>query len=347
MRTYTREQVEQVVEAIKSEGNWLESFESGAREVLRRLDALPSPLTPETLPGFCGGCGVAGAVCSQCRKESQLSYWVGDGAESHVTPEALAAVDESRNPPAAPESSPTRSIAQGIADMTRHLPILPGVVPCDVKLAPRPRAATPTPEVPALAKLRPQEHAFIPGDATYGWERQCAHPGKDGLRHCGFPPEAHAQPEPAAPEVVWTGDGVRVLADGTVWDKYAPLRISRECAAIARALAEAKGEQVSPRELHEMRKAHEAVQSAHTAGVITSFGHPTAPVIVMPISHLEQDTATAKSQGAESMRERVKSLIMAEQAKQEDGPLSDDNGHAFRLLLRLADAVGALPLEEP
>jgi protein gp37 len=37
-------------------------------------------------------------------------------------------------------------------------------------------------------------HQFEPGDAAYGWERQCSHLAPDGMRHCGYPPEQHPQP---------------------------------------------------------------------------------------------------------------------------------------------------------
>lgn len=294
MRTYTREQVAQVVGDMLREANRGKTpvginYSISVSEVLRRLDALP-------------------------------------------------------NPPAAPESSP---------ESKRPILDLYGLKG-DIQ---RPRATTPVPEVPALkgephyrcadpdceAPERPAEYVTDDGVnlflrcATPGCNKASGFQGPDRYEqsqragwtapdldvvHC---PKNHTtvaaavQPAPTAPEVVWTGDGVRVLADGTVWDKYAPLWISRECAAIARALAEAKREQRCD---HGQPKDY-CAQSFNDA------------------------VDAAKVRGAESMRERVKSLIMAEQAKQEDGPLSDDNGHAFRLLLRLADAVGALPLEEP
>ena len=380
MRTYTREQVEQVVAEICGtrrceQGRWSSDsrhVQIGAREVLRRLDALPDADSGEGLPGECGNCGKPGAVCRPCRVELDICDM----------PDALS------NPPAGPESSPTRSIAQGIADMTRHLPILPGVVPCDVKLAPRPRAATPTPEVPPYAKQdgtrraeltrlhegldplptgvlasneptsevpalkaephyrcadpdceapgRPEPtalaqlgHAFVPGDATYGWERQCAHPAKDGLRHCGYPPEAHAQPEPTAPEVVWTGDGVRVLADGTCQRQWADgggkweANRTETVTQLARALAEAKMEAA------QHRVAGEAVRHA---ALNQSWAAAGGDVIAIHAALLASDTADAVHEAAESMRERVKE-VLAELG--------------FDLKPREVAVIDALPLEEP
>lgn len=411
MRTYTREQVAQVVREtaqryersadahMRAGEKRGEAFErgrvEGCHEVLRRLDALPSPLTPGNLPGVCGGCGVAGAVCSQCRKESQLSYWVGDGAESHVTPEALAAVDESRNPPAAPESSPTRSIAQGIADMTRHLPILPGVVPCDVKLAPRPRAATPTPEVPPYAKQdgtrraaltrlhegldplptgalasnepapevpalkavvharRANQYAMCGADydgmhlSSAPADVTCpACPGKEvlpmtdeqaretlatagisparsaeGLAKCmAMVREAKTAAEPTAPEVVWTGDGVRVLADGKwefwgqnigIWLPATPGH-EPQTDALARALADAK---------REARIAQVKADASYSKG---------------------------REDGAESMRERAADFVLDTSI-----PIPIDfwqgtmKGLVAEFAKRLAERIRALPLEEP
>ena len=45
------------------------------------------------------------------------------------------------------------------------------------------------------------------------------------------------------------------------------------------------------------------------------------------------------------MRERAKQAILKQQATEEDGPTSDDNGYAFNMLIRLANEVGKLPLK--
>lgn len=330
MRTYTREQVEQVVETMLRNVSTHETpagagYRTAVREVLRRLDALP-------------------------------------------------------NPPAAPESSPTRSIAQGIADMTRHLPILPGVVPCDVKLAPRPRATTPTPEVPALkdephyrcadpdceAPERPECGHVLTGRPPGSLRATCRKaPHGDDVPHRWDEEPGTVSPEPTAPEVVWEGDGVRVLADGTCEEEWpaprgwAVVTDDRAMVSLARALAEARRETGILKAAAEGQlKTTNAVERANAElawGVAGSMQSALRRERSLRqeaereqcIAHVKADASYAKGRedGAEAMRERAKALIMAEQAKQEDGPLSDDNGHAFRLLLRLADAVSALSLE--
>lgn len=283
-RTFTRDEVQAVVQGIAAEGTWLESFEEGAREVLRRLDALP-------------------------------------------------------NPPAAPESSAREDPRAATLEDFRN-----GV-------GQRPRAATPTPEVPPYAKQDGTRRAALtrlheglaplPTGALASNEPVPEVPALKSIPGLPMMPLALQQaiqarkaevPEPTAPEVVWEGATIngrrlRVMGDGSVradnndgtgWREPAAWQLSVEEDALARALAEAK------RELrcdHWQPKEY-CAQSFNDA------------------------VDAAKARGAESMRERAMALIMVEQARQEDGPLSDDNGHAFNLLLRLADAVGALPLEE-
>lgn len=207
--------------------------------------------------------------------------------------EVLRRLDALPNQPAGPESSApsftTNLSADGYLRLARLTPK-------------RPRATTPTPEVPALSVLG------FPVVAESGIPA-----GEVHLRQEGKPVVRITNAEPTAPEVVWQQDGFRVHADGTYstesdWMAY-PL--NTDVAHLARALAEAKRE-------------------AKVERVKADAGR-----------------AVAREQAAESMRERAKVLIMAEQAKQEDGPLSDDNGHSFNLLLRLAHAVDALSLEEP
>ena len=40
-------------------------------------------------------------------------------------------------------------------------------------------------------------HAFVPGSAEHGHERQCASPEPDGMRQCGYPEAAHEPIQPA------------------------------------------------------------------------------------------------------------------------------------------------------
>lgn len=97
-------------------------------------------------------------------------------------------------------------------------------------------APTPTPEGPALAfefLCRGDAHEFLKGA---------------DVCKCGAVPRAHdVKPEPAAPEVVWEGDGgtLKVYGDGTWWmdADEPPSSVAPEVVdTIARALAEATRE---------------------------------------------------------------------------------------------------------
>lgn len=55
-------------------------------------------------------------------------------------------------------------------------------------------------------------HEFQPGDPDYGWEMECSADGPDGMRQCGYPPDAHP-----IPGISWaicggeTGPGARPM----------------------------------------------------------------------------------------------------------------------------------------
>lgn len=362
-RTFTRDEVEQVVTSMvghpdcRTNGAAYDvGWDRCAREVLRRLDALPdatdtAPVNLATrrtppeeraeggllvnldgLPTTCSnpGCRESGHGFEQGQLCGRLlarpEKWSGTYRTANLpglqriaeglgytwaterspdpawTYASLVRVEVPRlavvpaSPPDAPESArPAVGVVEYGVMLARHQRNIEQMVQ-------RPRAATPTPEVPAL-KAEPHY--------------RCADPD------C----EAPERPEPTAPHVVWEGEGVRVLADGTWWffgqnlREWLPASDGNEpqTDALARALAEAK------RQTAELGQ-EVALKQAALDGHARDF----------------RDARKA----AESMRERAMALIMVEQARQEDGPLSDDNGHAFNLLLRLADAVGALPLEE-
>lgn len=120
-----------------------------------------------------------------------------------------------------------------------------------------------------------------------------------GDASCGNP-ACQRRTERAAPAVVWEGDGVHVFSDGR-WDTDDHAQRARDGNTLARALAEANREAPSPREAHEMRKAHGAVRLAGTDGAVTCFGSGDSAVLVMPSSVYESGTRKA----AESMRERA------------------------------------------
>jgi hypothetical protein len=169
-------------------------------------------------------------------------------------------------------------------------------------------APTPTPEVPPLkAEPWPRDHAFVPGDSKYGWERQCAHV-VEGMRHCGASPDHHAQP--SAPEVVWEGDGVQVLADGN-WGFRPGGTYHGGFNALARALAEAK------REVEGMRGERDAERQ------------------------IAQEWEAKAYKAAESMRERCVASLRSEI---DHGEWSDT---ARDMLMNVADAIRAMPLEQP
>ncbi|NTX08964.1 hypothetical protein [Myxococcus sp. CA040A] len=192
------------------------------------------------------------------------------------------------NPPAAPESStnPLHGAEVPTGTLVETFPGSPFV-----RLIPR--QPTPVPEVPAL-KWCEDEHdwdgrgADLPGDGRL--EVKCsrcpavARRMRVDSRAYAIPERPKPEPEPAAPEVVWTGDGVRVLADGT-WETWTPAvnewlpnaHGGHRANPIARALAEAKREQEDIR-----RK--------------------------MRINHMER-VVVERDRAAESMRERAARIV--------------------------------------
>ena len=181
-------------------------------------------------------------------------------------------------------------------------------------------APTPTPEVPPLQP--------VPGLAMPPTAVQSA-----------------IQSQYSATAVVWEGDGVRVLADGTpemlvnaTWDVAHGLCVE----AIARALAEAK------REVDRLtRQIHTLADKAGAEWNPREQDEKPVPASVRLLRLASEASAArgALRKAAESMRERAKQTILKQQATEEDGPTSDDNGYAFNMLLRLADEIGKLPLE--
>jgi len=50
------------------------------------------------------------------------------------------------------------------------------------------------------------DHEFRPGSAEHGQENQRSEPTPDGMRHCGYPPEAHIEPPHVCPGCYAVGD---------------------------------------------------------------------------------------------------------------------------------------------
>lgn len=266
-------------------------------------------LTLDTPPSGPGG----GEPCELCRTTAGHMPMCPRFIAPTPTPEAIAAVpvpataDEARVVMESAGVDPDAFLAEARAHADAVL---------------RSRIA-PTPDVPPLAFK--SDASMPPTEARLEVD------GKEVARI------GNLQPEPAAPEVVWEGDGVRVYPNGNI-ESDAPwtVRPMQVAQMLARALAEAKREAPSPREVHEMRKAHGAVQLSGTDGVVTCFGSGDSAVLVMPHSVYKSDTRKA----AEAMRERARAAL---QSEIDHGEWSDT---ARDMLMNVADALRALPLED-
>jgi len=153
----------------------------------------------------------------------------------------------------------------------------------------------------------------------------------------------------AAPDVVWEGNwmALRVYTDGT-WDAdmdEPASSVSTDAVdQLARALAEAKREVATLKAAAEGDlKSTADMHPADRANASLAWG--CAGSIQTALRRERANRMEFARKAAESMRERAKAAILKQQATEEDGPTSDDNGYAFNMLLRLADEIGKLPLE--
>lgn len=260
MRTYTRDEVEAVVREtaqryersadahMRAGEKRGEAFErgrvEGCHEVLRRLDALPEPpLPPQPIHSARhDGTFVPPLPVTRC----------------------AACLEESGHRPGCPfgqrQSNPLHGAEVPAGTLVETFPGSPFV-----RLEPRPRAMTPPPEVPALkaeshyrcadpdceAPEHPECGHVLTGRPPGSLRATCRKaPHGDDVPHRWDEEPGTMSPEPTAPEVVWTGDGVRVLADGTweFWGQnigiWLPATPGHEPQTddLARALAEAKRE---------------------------------------------------------------------------------------------------------
>lgn len=399
--TYTREQVYDILEAMlrktsNHETSASAGYRTAVREVLRRLDALPNPPAPSPARGITRGfrgvleaetasAHVAGDGVSPDSHHHQLRILMFRFPDGSLAPyveategapyegaclmplaelvhlmrnvghmEAFQIGNRAAlpNPQAAPENSP---------ESKRPILDLHGLRGA----AKRPRATTPTPEVPALkayvgkdecavceqergklhlwhcvwkdpdhyedsdgtvVKVAPAPKSTVPEvpalKATCEYGNHC---WADGAVDCMC--GKMASRVPTAPEVVWSGDGLSVYANGTYSCDPEVLEKSVD-GLLARALAEAK---------LDARLARASLAAEREALRQTDVALAEAKREVekeRDAAHEYESELKQKTQkAAESMRERA-ALIL-------DKYIRIENPDA------ITNTIRALPLEEP